>query len=79
MQVLILEKSKIEGSDLKTEKNVLNISNTKSLHPMSSIITQHLHRATVSSILTLQEKSELVVSASSEKELKRSIKTSYKN
>ena len=46
---------------------------------MSSIITQHLHRATVSSILTLQEKSGLVVSTSSEKELKTSVKISYKN
>lgn len=70
---------KIKSPDLTAEKNVLNMSNTKSSHPMSSIITQHLHRATVSSILTLQEKSGLVLSASSEKELKTSIKISYKN
>ena len=56
-----------ENLDLTTEKKILNISRTRSLQSISSIITQHLHCATVSNILTLLEKNGFAVSASSEK------------
>uniref|UniRef100_A0A2P2M3P2 Uncharacterized protein MANES_18G076700 n=1 Tax=Rhizophora mucronata TaxID=61149 RepID=A0A2P2M3P2_RHIMU len=45
---------------------------------MSSIITQHLHRATVSNILTLFEKYGLVVSASSMNTPRRSLNMSLR-
>jgi len=61
---------------LTTEKKTLNISRTRSLQSISSIITQHLHCATVSNILTLLEKKGLAESASSEKVLTISLKMS---
>lgn len=45
-----------KGIDLTTEKKLSNIWRTKSLQSISSIMTKHLHRATISSILTLFEK-----------------------
>ena len=62
---------------LTTEKNVLKVSKTRSLQSISSIITQHLHRAIVSNILTLLEKCGLAVSASSAKILTMSLKMSW--
>lgn len=62
--------------NLTTENKILNISITRSLQSISNIITQHLHLETVSIILTLLEKNGLVVSASSAKALRISLKMS---
>lgn len=67
-----------EHSDLTIEKKISNISRTRSLQSISSIITQHLQRATVSSILALLEKYGLGVSASSLNMLRISLNTSLK-
>lgn len=65
-----------ESIDLTTEKKILNISRINSSESISSIITEHFNRATVSNILTLFEKSGLEVSARSAKILMISLNTS---
>lgn len=68
---------KREHSNLTEEKKILNISRTRSWQSTSSMITQHLQRATVSNTLTLLKKCGLAVSLSSLNMLRKSINISF--
>jgi hypothetical protein len=71
------KREKREHSNLTEEKKILNISRTRSWQSTSSMITQHLQRATVSNTLTLLRKCGLAVSLSSLNMLRKSINISF--